>query len=186
MTLPNVPTIINPVGVDREISRLQNYLVENIATSDYYGAGYTVYGRVYRSKIGNNQYQPMIHTGNGNYIDLRNSDFTSGAYSFFYVEDDRPFDERYQANIHLVTFMKLDKIFPDIIHRADEEAHKIMDFFLSKNPFGFNITGLYVGLDNVYNGFDVDSDMSEYQPFHSFKFSLELKYNYNFNSCKNF
>lgn len=167
---------ISPVGIDIVIDILQKKLFNELGwdTNTTYEANHRAYKNETEDGI-----IPEVYDGKKEYRDIYFND-TVDANSFFLVDDTRTGNRAYTTTVSIIFQLKLDKIFPNIIHRADEEAHAQVLQVLEINPTSAKISSLQTGISNVYSGLLVDqSKFDNMQPFHVFKVDMDV----NFNNC---
>tara|TARA_R110002124_G_scaffold283449_2_gene459505 strand:- start:25386 stop:25901 length:516 start_codon:yes stop_codon:yes gene_type:complete len=161
----------SPVGIDSNIDKLQDYLYNKLAWSNYES-----YHRAYKNQK-DNTLIPEVYTSNGNYEEVYFNDNYS-ATSFFLVDDNRSVEDiSLTTNVSIIFQVKLDKLFPSVSHRADEEVVNQITKLINLNSKGFDLTGITQGIDNVYSGLNLDlptnTDMSN---FFVVKFDMNLQY----------
>jgi hypothetical protein len=163
-------------GLDVPIQRFQEYLYGNIPEiwDIDIEAQYECFGRAYRNQKGSG-YVPELYTGKGNYRDAYFDDRKS-ALSFFGVEDVQKYDSvMLSAKVYLVFCVNLQKLYPDVKHRADEEAHRDI-INLSGKRFG-EFTELVTGIDSVFKGYDTKQiKYRDMHPWHCFRLNYTVKY----------
>ena len=167
---------ITPKGIDKVIDDIQNLLNTELLWSDF-----NCYPRIYKEET-EQGIKPMNYVGNGDYRDVFFNDNIDGS-CFFYPEDKRTGVNGYFTNVKLsiVFQIKLNKLYPIITHRADEESHN--DVILALRKKGqYELIELVVGYKNVYSEFDTSlvkyDDISDY---HVFRVDLNVSVN---NNCK--
>lgn len=164
---------INPVGIDIPIQDLQTKLHDDlIATWGITTAQYYCYGRVYINPL-KEGLSFETYEGSGEYIDVLPGD-SIPARSFF-VWEESAYDEKYTAEIGIIFFVNVSVLKSSIAHRADEEVRKDVHDILRKEPFGFKISRLVTGINNVFPEYR-KLKYDDMQPYHVFKFITELKY----------
>ena len=163
---------ISPVGIDTLIDSIQEEFYETVS---WVGAvnGFQSYHRAYtnQSDIGKN---PEVYCGGDDYQEVFMDDKFS-ASSFFLVDDRRTFNNGLtDSTFHLVFQVILDELYTAVPHRADEEAHQEAMQILDGMAYGFEVTDLEVGVENVYKSlaFD-DKNCDDLQPYHVFKVTME-------------
>lgn len=179
-------TIVDPVGIDILIASIQDRSFNNLITNgvgDWTDANYESYARAYVNPKKEGTI-PEVYTGDREYKEVLMDD-TFVASSFFLVDDSRVFDEsQFTLSISIIYQADIQKLFPSILHRADEEMHKDIIDSLEDTEFTDFITDITTGIDGVYSDLDIpDSylsgisldDMSNY---HVVKIDLEVPYGY--------
>ena len=169
---------ISPVGIDRIIDLIQVALfngLNKLGWDSLPGVTYEANHRAYKNET-KDGIIPEIYDGKKEYRDIYFDDNVS-ANSFFLVDDSRTGDKKYSIIISVIFQLKLNKIFPLIDHRADEEAHRDVLNVLERNPTQAKIQSLITGIDNVYSGLRVDQvEFDNMQPFHVFRVDMEVNY----------
>lgn len=179
----------NPVGIDVAVQALQIQLHKQLVikwgliNSD--DPAYKSYGRVYRNKK-DNQYIAEAYIGNKEYKEVYWDD-TLTAISFFGTGSTTKFDINNKVDVHLVFFVNLAKLKPDVSHRADEEVRNEIQKLFGSGLHGFSYESMELWLENVlreYPGSRRDNRLNavDMQPVHCFRINLKL--NYKPNICK--
>lgn len=167
---------ISPVGIDRIIDSIQVVLYNKLGWDT--GTVYEANSRANKTpgKLdGKEGLIPEVYDGKKQYREVYFND-TVDANSFFLVDDTRTGDKLYTIIVSIIFQLKLDKIFPLITHRADEEAHKQVLDVLERTTL-VKINSLQTGIANVYSGLLVDqSKFDNMQPFHVFKVDIDVNY----------
>lgn len=155
----------NIVGIDKKIQSIQNVLID--ALSDW---NLDSYGRVNLDEEKN----PIWFVKNKDYINVLNiKDGINGQ--FFFVEDDKTETNNQVSTteIDLIFLLNIEKIKPEISHRADEEVkieilRVLRGFLTTANPI------IKKG-NSALEGFK--TELKDYQPYHFLKFTFEINYN---------
>lgn len=170
---------VNPVGIDLAISKIQKSIYDNLILIGW--TNYEAYGRAILNPK-NKDRIPEIAVGRKEYKEVLFSD-KFNATSFFLVDDKREFDAIKSADLFvdasIIFQLKLNKLYPTIPHRADEEANK--DCFNSVGKFVKKIEGLTTGLPAVYNSFNVSSErlkLTDMSDFHVLKIDFKIKHSF--------
>ena len=168
----------NPKGVDCWIDFVQNKLYNHLTNV----CGWSKWQSNHRAYINprNGSNIPEVYDGNGEYKEvLYNDNFN--ITSFFLADDTAPEDNTgyIQRGVSLIVQMDINRTYPSVRHRADEEAHFDVRNALSKIPQVRDIS-LLVGQSNVYSEFGINGfdDMSD---CHVFRFNMQASYTI----CKN-
>jgi len=167
---------ISPVGIDRIIDSIQVVLFNKLGwdTGTTYESNHRAYKNP-RTIEGRDGLVPEIYDGKEEYREIYLNDKID-ANSFFLVDDSRTGDKLYTVIVSIIFQLKLDKIFPNILHRADEEAHKQVLDVLERTTL-VKINSLQTGIANVYSGLLVEqSKLDNMQPFHVFKVDMDIDY----------
>lgn len=159
----------NAVGIDEVINNVN----KDIYTSLTELAGWTNYEAYHRA---NKNYTregiiPEIyvqHSGDtGEYLETLFED-RYNATSFFTVEDNSDISELGTYNVSLFMQLDLRRLYPNLLHRADEEAHNDVIVAL-RDHADVKITNIIKRIDNVYSEFRTDNlnydDLSERHVF---------------------
>jgi len=163
---------ISPVGIDTLIDSIQEEFYNSISWTASSGE-YESYHRAYKNQddIGK---LPEVFIGGSDYKEVFMDDNFS-ASSFFMVDDRRTINNGLaDSTFHIVFQVLLDELYPAVKHRADEEAHQEAIQILEGMAYGFEVTDLEVGIENVYRSLAFsDKHCDDLQPYHVFKISME-------------
>jgi len=171
----------NPTGMDAHFANVQNHIYSRLKTA--WGISndidYDCYGRVYRNKK-DSQYVAELYTGNGEYRDIYWDD-KKAAISWFGTGSTISFDVKNKIPVHLVFFVNLKKLKPNIQHRADEEVRMDVQKLFGKSLHGFAFESVELWLENVlkeYPGSRRDKSLTavDMEPVHCFRINLSLIY----------
>ncbi len=175
--MPLIQKIL-PVGIDRIIDSIQVTLFNKLGWDSLPNVIYESNHRAYKTPGKLEEREgliPEVYDGKKEYREVYFDDNVS-ASSFFLVDDSRTGDKLYTIIVSIIFQLKLDKIFPTIIHRADEEAHKQVLDVLERTTL-VKINSLQTGIANVYSGLLVEqSKLDNMQPFHVFKVDMDINY----------
>lgn len=167
-----------PVGIDQSINQLQD-VVEMITF--HVDPVWESFPRVYKNpqRFNEKGYIPEYATDTNDYKEVLMDD-NNDITSFFVIGSRRPFENGLIfCDISFIVQMELDKVFPDMLHRADEEAKMIFFNQIRKHEGYLNmeINSIEEGVENVYREFIksemVFNDMSEK---HFFRINLTANY----------
>jgi len=182
--------IDNPAGIDRPILNLQTEIHKQLLvkwglTGDKANT-YEAFGRIYRNKK-DNQFIAEAYAGDGEYKEVYWNDELS-AISWFGQSNITKLDVRYKTNVHLVFFVDLAKLKPDIQHRADEEVRNDVQRIVGRGLYGFTYESTEVWLENVlreYPGSRRENRLSavDMHPVHCFRMNFSLIYSGIDNNC---
>lgn len=177
-------TKTSPVGIDQHIQKAQERLYAYLVKQWGENIKYDCYGRCYRNKKGTGYVAEVFKAGE-EYKEVYWND-SLDAISFFGVSDKIKEGALNTANIHLVFFVNLSKLKPDIAHRADEEVRLDVFNALGKSSFGFQFQSIDLWLENVlreYPGSIRDDRLKavDMHPVHCFRFNYLLSFNPNKN-----
>ena len=142
----------DPKGIDVPLAILQKLLFDNVTWNNSPNT-YVSYERAYKNATIDNKL-PEVYTGNNEYIEVFTDDSVP-ASSFFLASDNREVGDRIAADIDIIFQLDLNKLYPNIAHRADEEAHKQVLDVLERTTL-VKINSLQTGIANVYSCLLVD------------------------------
>lgn len=175
-----------PVGIDIVIDGLQEELYTGLTAKGW--TDYESYPRTYKNETKEGLI-PETYTDKGEYKEVYFDD-KFNATSFWIAEDVKTQDNdpRFKVNIKVIFQVKLNKLYPTITHRADEEMHKDISSILGNSYVvdRYN-TKITTGIKKIYNdeglistkGFE---DMSNY---HVVKFDIGVDYAFACNPSNN-
>ncbi|UXO94051.1 tail terminator protein [Pseudanabaena phage Pan5] len=178
----------NPVGADVQIQRFQSLIHSGLVKKWGIQANDTVYrcySRCYRNKT-TDGYIAENYEGSNEYKEVYWDD-TLSALSFFGLSGPADFNTgTMTTGVHLVFFVNLQKLYPSISHRADEEVHKDVLSVIGKGMHGHTLTDITYWIENVlreYPGSRRDNRLAyvDMHPIHCFRLNFSL--NYNINNC---
>ena len=176
---------IGAKGIDVEIAKIQSRVYNTLIT-EYNWQDYNSYERVYLN-IRKGVLIPELYTGtssasNNEYRPIYFND-TVTAESYFIVDPVRSFGERFEATVGMVFQMNLQKMFPTIEHRPDEQAHEeVFTAMKTAVPgdIGETFISLATGIDDVYSGLDTtEIQATDMQPCHVFRYNFNLNFDFN-------
>lgn len=162
----------NPVGIDNTIKWIQEHLWENISWNKgaFSDTDYECYHRAYRNETNSSEIWEVFTSVN-DYKEVLYDD-TFLATSFFVVSNNVnvSLSGKETTDISIVFQLDLNKLYPTISHRADEEAHREVMNILLDNPIGAKISRLTKGIKNVYTELGYGANkFDDLQPFHVFR-----------------
>lgn len=181
--------IDDPKGVDVPIRKLQEKLHNSLmgkwgldVNDEDQNKQYECYGRCYRNKK-DNGYIAEVYAGSNEYKEVYWND-TLSAISFFGIGSEITHDVAEKTDVHIVFFVNLAKLKPDLANRADEEIHLDVLSIIGAGLFGFEYKSLTLWLENVlkeYPGSRRDERLKfvDMQPVHCFRINLSLIYKIN-------
>lgn len=173
----------NPKGIDKAIHSFQSDLYAHLVKLGWPEQDYFAYGRAYKNRSTDGGFKAEVFNPSSNdYTDVFWRD-TLTALSFFGVGD---MMEPYMVtDVHLVFFVDLKKLAPEVIHRADEEIRlDVIDYALER-MHGFNLVSVEVGMANVLREYPVSRDALMYidmHPTHCFRLNFSVRYDIK-NNC---
>lgn len=170
-------------GIDVLITKYQNklhsYLCTEWGLDTLSPSEYLCYDRCYRNQT-KNGFIPEVLSGN-DYKEVLLNDNTK-VLSFFGIGNNiAQSNEQMTANIHLLLFIDLQKVFGG---RYDETARQNVMQFATKGDYGFKFDSIQIGIDNVlteYNGSKLA--YKDLQPYHIFRLNFTVNYNINKHIC---
>jgi hypothetical protein len=166
------------VGIDVAIQSLQSYLYSKLTSFGV--SDYESYGRIYKNGK-NGKLIPERYTEGNEYEEVLFND-KMNMTSFFAVADVTPVAEKPKALVSVIFQLKLDKVFPLISHRADEEFINLIVILFEKYHKNIQLKSIVRGIDQVYKEFDKTKiKWTDMQDFNVVRFDIELNYDY---SCK--
>ena len=164
---------ISPVGIDVPIIQLQTYLYEGLSFGNWES-----HDRAYTTEA-ENGLRAEIYTRKGEYEEIFFND-TFDCTSFFIVNPIVDYNEpSYLASqeASLIFQVKLNKVFPNVAHRADEEFRNAIIERLKTYPAGLILNSTETGIRNVYREFEQGrikyTDMSD---FHVLRLNFDINY----------
>lgn len=181
-------SINTPRGIDNAIQKLQGYLQSSLFAiwgidplDPVASADYIFYPLVYRNQDENNGYIAELYTGDGNYKEVFFDDQVKKGFSWFGMSPRISADVNPAVDIHLVTFARLDELYPSIIHRADNEIREDFIKVFEAPLFGFKLLSTEIWLQNVlkeYPGSRRDNRLraADMGKNHAFRLNLRLEF----------
>lgn len=170
---------ISPIDVDSIIDTHQAYLFSQISISGLTNSTeWESMPRVYKNPWKRGKL-PELYLGGGEYREVFYDDRFKMT-SFYVVGDTRSIGEGLvQVDISLIVQADIEKIYPSISHRADEELNNV--FVSASEHFSgadeFTLNGVVNGVENVYSEFLTDGvkldDMSNQ---YVVRFNYEAQY----------
>lgn len=152
----------NAVGIDAEIDRLQNRLFDLLSDDIVnWDCNHRIYEIPKDGKM-----TPHRYKSNDEYDEVFMND-NFACTSFFMVGSESDVSDgnpRFDVSIIFQTL--LNKVFPDIVHRADEEMKSLVYNAINKTVYRDQLVKITTGIDGVYREFDKSqielNDMSKY------------------------
>lgn len=161
--------IENPVGIDKPIKRLQKALYDKLEYSEGYG-------RIYKTEIdGRKEVPSYFLKDTQDYIEVLTDDSLVG--SFFFVEYYRTKvnGPKYETQVDIIFQANIERMYPNIKHRADEEMMEDVMSVLERFKF-YEVTDVVKGI-NALTGFH--HQLKDYQPYSYLKITGNLYYQLN-------
>jgi hypothetical protein len=173
------PTV---TGVDIPIQKYQTVLYNALlATWTITDLTFNMYGRAYRNQTIDG-YTPEIYKGNNEYNDSYFDDTLSGSAFWGLGEQTKiSLAGDVTANLFVIFMVNLDLIKPGTT-RNDEEARIDVERIALKRDYGFFLTGIITGIDQVfkeYSGYKAVKGIKfrDMQPWHCFRLNFQVTYN---------
>ncbi len=158
----------NPVGIDKEIQKLQIKLYNRLGLENIEG-----YGRVYIYNKKDTVY-PIHFVSGIDYKELLIDDRNNGK--FFFVENHTTESgiTISKTKVDIIFLINLAELYPNIPYRADEELKQHIYRTLKKTRFFFpSHIEITKGIEAL-KGFK--TNLIDMQPYHFIKFSGEVSY----------
>tara|TARA_R110000765_G_scaffold67450_2_gene130283 strand:+ start:772 stop:1380 length:609 start_codon:yes stop_codon:yes gene_type:complete len=173
-------TKIKPIGVDLKINSINKSLYSHLINESKW-INYEAYHRVYANEtekgIVPEAYTEQSIDSNDYKEVFLNDNFSS---SFFTLDDNIDLRDRNSSqNISIYFQLNVKELYPNVTHRADEEARNDVIVALKKNPHVNKVLGVVKGMRNVYEGFDTSQiKWTDMNPFHVFRVDITTNVNY--------
>lgn len=170
-----------PMGVDYHIHKLQSWIYSQLLTV-WGNVRYDAYPRCYRNKKANG-FIAELFKGGKEYKEVYWDDAVA-AMSFFGIDDSEKVGVLHSVDVHLVFFTNLKKLKPSAVFRADNEVRTDVINACSDTGFGFRLTSIQTGLENVLKEYpssirEKRLDTVDMHPLHCFRLNFSLQYNPN-------
>lgn len=175
-----IHTINTPLGVDVPIQQLQSDMFTQLR--NVWGLSeddWESYGRVYRNQ-NQDGYVPEAYKIDGNYTEVFLND-TVAVSSFFGLGEQTTYDIGFRVPVHLVFNVNLSALKKEMFHRADEEVRRDVKLYLADYSFGFTLTTIETGIDNVFREYpgsrrNDSLRARDMHPYHMFRANMTLFY----------
>ena len=153
---------INPVGIDIVIDKIQQRTFANLTAPGIGWTDYESYHRAYKNPREKNSVIPEVYTSNGDYTEVLFDD-NFNVTSFFLVNDKRTLSKEFswEQDISIIYQAKLNKIYPNTPHRADEEMHVDIINSIRNAHFEDNMKSITTGINNVYSELKIQDRIKE-------------------------
>jgi hypothetical protein len=141
---------------------------------------YSSYPRAYRNRKDQDTI-PEVYTEKGEYKDVLFDD-KQAATSFFLSDDKRTYDygkSLFMQGISIIFQANLKKLFPAIIHRADEEMIDNVFKAIKRRGADINLVEVITGINNVYESLKISSDKKYFDDMSFFciaRFNFKIPY----------
>lgn len=167
----------NPVGIDKVIDKYQkdlhSYLVSKWGLQD---ADFKAYARVYRNQR-DEMFVPEVFTGGKDYKEVY---FDSFSYLFFGTSEKVDYKSPVNStNVYIVFRVNLEKVKPQVSHRADEEVRIDVQQFAQKGAYDFQLQSIETGVSAAFrefSGWIKEVKYSDMHPWHVFRLNFLVKY----------
>lgn len=162
----------NPKGADRVAQIIQNRIFNNIGWSNI-----DVYGITEKSfdKLGSPVLEAYAGSGENKDV-LFNDNRNASIFMIDDVEHKSRDGVRFSTILKVVFMIDLEKLFPDALHRAKQEAQLQAIKILRETP-NFKFRGLEKGVRaSLENFFYNDLIIFDLHPYHTFSISGEINY----------
>lgn len=178
---PFAPTLEHPVGLDREIQRLQLLLLAELPWLQLsYGKAY----RGSRKHNGKTVYYPEVYAGDREYRDVLPNDNVQ-AQSFFYptgpavnpAREPQPGAISFSQAVDLIVWANLERIDPTKTHRFEHELVLDVVRVLNEDAQAL-VQRVFTANEEIFRGFSLElvhSETALRQPYCGFRVSLELQ-----------
>lgn len=168
-----------PVGVDAVISKMQRDLFIEL-TKNFGWKNYESYHRAYKNKKGDDLL-PEAYTEKGEYKEVLFDD-TKTVTSFFLVDDQRTYDSTsfcYTQEISIIYQARLEKLFCEVKHRADEELIDNIRLAIKKKNWDVQLFEIITEVDKVYDSLKIGYDKKAFDNMGDFamaRFNFRVVY----------
>ena len=150
-----------PVGIDYEIQRIQQYLYDKLSNWNLECFG--------RAEIIENK--PLVYQKKNDYKEVLFIDGNTNGKFFFVDSEKTSFSKPFlKTEVDLYFLLDTKKIKTSITHRSDEEIRMDILNVLKKRTKEIEIIKGQKALS------DFKTELKDMQPYHFIKFSFELKY----------
>lgn len=167
-------------GVDLPISRLRNLFANYLWQIP--GIRHEYYAVAYRNENEQGDLIAELFTGKETGKDYKEYMFSdkTDILCFFDVEDEvTNFDERAQVGVNVIFAVNLQRIYPALQYRANEEAYSDVRAVMSRvSQESINPVSISKGL-NAYGDLSTEKlKRFNMHPWHTFAFNTEMTVNY--------
>lgn len=168
-----ISLIVNPVGIDKQIQKVQTILYEYLNAA-YPEKNILAVGRAYKNQSTDGVTIAYFDSGE-EYVNLF---YDEEDIKYFFIDADNHTSADgfvYSANVKLVFYVNL-SILPNP-ERADETFRKEIVSVLNRiNTNRVKVTGVEKGLKNIFSGIEIKTDKTDMQPLHTFAVNLSINY----------
>jgi hypothetical protein len=161
---------INPIGIDAKLHKIQMKLYDKLTAK--WGAALEGYPRCYvldRGGVRTIEHFVKKNQYSGNLIVAEQSKF------FFIADNDHSKLDNllYQTNVSLFFMVDVSKIYPNILHRADNEVLADVMIVLSRCSGMLIKRTIVVDFKKVFQGFRSEMEQNM-QPYYCFRIDFTL------------
>jgi len=172
MSLPNY--IANPVGIDFEIQRVQKYIQSRNVFELVYGKASTIYNEKEKSVC--------VYFRNGEYKDVLQND-TYISQIFFYFDGESTINDFIDSvTVNVLCFANLQKMFPNIEHRSEEELIILLRDYVKKASLDTWKLEKVIRGEKAFQ--EIGIEVEDYENLHP-RFIFSLNYNISINNLNN-
>ena len=167
-----------PQGIDAGIDILQKDLFIALVKSNW--TDYDSYDRAYRNIRGSDKI-PEVYKGKGEYKEVLIND-NETVTSFFLTDEKRTYDyEKYlwEQNISIIFQANLSKLYPNIVHRADEEMINTIRLAIKSKYWDNRVTEIITGFEKVYDSLKLSYDKKDFTDMGQYsivRFNFKMTY----------
>lgn len=162
----------DPTGIDKPIQRLQGLIYSGLGYPNING-----FGRAY--VIEKDQKKLPVRYIDGSktdYEEILFNDEVNGHFFFLDKNETTPIGGgTFETDIEIIFFINIEKLKPNVTHRADEEIRSEIVELITRFKF-FKLKNIIKGPEAL-DGFD--TDLKEIQPRFFLKVTGTLKYQFN-------
>lgn len=165
-------------GIDIHIQKLQQELYPQILGLWPVNDGnFNLYGRAYRNQK-DSGYVPEVYNGSGEYQDSYFNDTLKGSAFFGLGEIGKATKEGdITAMVYLIFMVNINAVKPGTT-RNDEEVRIDMARICLQRVYGFFLSGIVTGIDQVFKEYNIKSiKFRDMQPWHCFRLNFNITYN---------
>ena len=164
-----VYTKATPIGIDKQIQRMQQYLHDKIVAN--WACEVHAYGRAYVDTV-KDSVKPRVYLSNGEYKEMLTDDTISGVHFFFIEKNAEVLSHTCHSSndVDLIFIVDdLTKVKSSITHYADEEIKEDVKSWVKQ----FWLMDSITKGEDALEGFDV-SQLHFVYPYHVFKISGKI------------
>jgi hypothetical protein len=168
--------ITKPQGLDRPLQDMQNHFIKSL-WPNVLAVKKSFNHRVFVKNSA--VLKPEIFDGK-DYKDVRFDDSLTALSWFDVSNQTNTFSNSTGVNeVGIVFIVNLEKLYPQLSHRAVEEVHYDVIKIINKMPREFKINSIVSGLD-AYGDYDITQlKGANIQPFHVFRINCDVLFTLN-------